>query len=399
MIDVAKQGITILGSTGSVGQSTLAVLSLHPEKFSVIALCAGSNVSKMAEQCLQFCPQQVAMVSVEAANQLRLLLVEQGQAEIEVTAGPQAIIDLAAAQESSVVMSAIVGAAGLLPTLAAVKAGKRVLIANKEPLVMTGDLFMHEARKSNATILPIDSEHNAIFQCLPEQPTKVGIRKIHLTGSGGPFRGRNWSELAEVTPEQACAHPNWSMGPKISVDSATMMNKGLELIEATSLFSVPEQQVDIVIHPQSIVHSMVEYVDGSFLAQLGSPDMKIPIAHALAWPERVASGAASLNLAQMGSLEFIEPDMPQLPCLRLARQAAKEGGSVPAILNAANEVAVEAFLHHRLRFIDIPKILEETLTSVPDGNVGTIEGVLHIDNKAREYATRALNCAQIGYNG
>ena len=396
MVEVVKQGVTILGSTGSVGQSTLAVLSLHTEQFSVVALSASKNAKKMAEQCLQFEPHQVAMENAEAADQLRSLLADQGQADIEVTAGRQAIISLAGADQSPIVMSAIVGAAGLLPTLAAVKAGKRVLIANKEPLVMTGNLFMLEARENNATLLPIDSEHNAIFQCLPEQQTTTGIRKIHLTGSGGPFRGRDWSDLSEVTPEQACAHPNWSMGPKISVDSATMMNKGLELIEATALFAVPEHQVEIVIHPQSIVHSMVEYVDGSFLAQLGSPDMKIPIAHALGWPKRVASGAAQLNLTEMAKLEFHAPDMQQLPCLRLARQAAKEGGSAPAILNAANEVAVDAFLQQRIKFTDIPRILEETLAAVPACDFINIEDVLQIDNKARECAKRALNCAQIG---
>ena len=283
------QKLTILGSTGSVGQSTLGVLALHPQLFSVFALTANTNVAQMLEQCIATNPEVVVMVEEPAAEELKKALVDQNLEHIEVRSGSQALADVASSDSCDSVMSAIVGAAGLIPTLEAVRAAKRVLIANKEPLVMTGDLFMREARASGAIILPIDSEHNAIFQCLPHDQGKHGVDKIHLTASGGPFRGRSWNDLADITPAQACAHPNWSMGRKISVDSATMMNKGLELIEATALFGVPEDRVNIVVHPQSIIHSMVEYSDGSFLAQLGAPDMKIPIAHALAWPNRIGS--------------------------------------------------------------------------------------------------------------
>jgi len=279
--------LSILGSTGSVGQSTLDVVALHPGQFSVVALTANSNVEKMALQCQQFNPEVAVMVDQESAKKLAVKLADLGLNRVVVLAGEGALCDVASDASSDSVMSAIVGAAGLLPTLMAVKAGKRVLIANKEPLVMTGDLFMREAKISGATILPIDSEHNAIFQCLPSDQSKTAVQRIHLTASGGPFLGKVWSELEAITPEQACAHPNWSMGKKISVDSATMMNKGLELIEASALFGLPAEQVEIIMHPQSIIHSMVEYVDGSFLAQLGSPDMKIPIAHALAWPKRM----------------------------------------------------------------------------------------------------------------
>jgi len=323
-------------------------------------------------------------------KELQARLTANGLTNIKVLSGEQALCDIAEDSGSDAVMSAIVGAAGLMPTLKAVRAGKRVLIANKEPLVMTGDLFMREARVSGATILPIDSEHNAIFQCLPDDQSKEGVRKIHLTASGGPFRGRSWDSLRDITPEQACAHPNWSMGRKISVDSATMMNKGLELIEATALFDLPEDKVDIVIHPQSIIHSMVEYVDGSFLAQLGSPDMKIPIAHALMWPKRIASGAQSLNIAQIARLDFEEPDMNNLPCLRLARSAAQAGGSAPAVLNAANEIAVDAFLNQQIAFTSIAGIIDDVMSAMGVVNVEKIENVLQIDNEARRQARLAL---------
>lgn len=392
------QKLIILGSTGSVGQSTLDVVSLHPERYQVVGLTAASNVDKMFAQCEQFRPQVAVMADPFAAQSLSDKLRINGLTDINVEAGDLAIAELAKSDQSDSVMSAIVGAAGLLPTLCAVQAGKKVLIANKEPLVMTGDLFMQEARLSGAQILPIDSEHNAIFQSLPYSvqhfqdnfPLENGVNKIHLTASGGPFRGRQWSELSEITPQQACAHPNWSMGPKISVDSATMMNKGLELIEAAALFSLPANKVDIVIHPQSIIHSMVEYSDGSFLAQLGAPDMCIPIAHALGWPERINSGAQTLDITEIARLDFHKPDMPNLPCLQLARQAAEAGGSAPAILNAANEIAVDAFLNGVIKFTQIPKIIESALEQVENTELLSIHDVLHIDNEARGIAREAL---------
>lgn len=389
------QRLSILGSTGSVGQSTLYVVALHPELFSVVSLTANSNVDKMALQCQQFNPEVVVMVDLGSANQLSAKLITLGLTQISVLTGEQSLCDVASDTSTDSVMSAIVGAAGLLPTLMAVKAGKRVLIANKEPLVMTGDLFMREAEISGATILPIDSEHNAIFQCLPDDQSKVAVKRIHLTASGGPFLGKTWSELEQVTPEQACAHPNWSMGKKISVDSATMMNKGLELIEASALFGLPAEQVDIVMHPQSIIHSMVEYVDGSFLAQLGSPDMKIPIAHALAWPKRVASGAKSLDITEIAQLDFIKPDMANLPCLRLARDAAEQGESAPAMLNAANEVAVDAFLNKNIAFTQIPNVIETVLNQLPIRQIKTIEDVLQIDNESRSVANKALKSMRL----
>jgi len=383
------QMLTILGSTGSVGTSTLDVVALHPDRFKVHTLTANNNVAKIVEQCQRFEPQKVVMQRESAAQQVSTKLAELGLA-IEVLAGAEAICD--AAQDNTVtsVMSAIVGAAGLLPTLKAVQAGKRVLIANKEPLVMTGDLFIREAQRSGAVILPIDSEHNAIFQCLPDDQNKSGVARIHLTASGGPFRGREWNTLTDISPEQACAHPNWSMGQKISVDSATMMNKGLELIEAAALFELPAEQVNIVVHPQSIIHSMVEYHDGSFLAQLGSPDMKIPIAHALSWPERISSGANTLSITEIARLDFNEPDMPNLPCLQLARQSAEAGGGAPAVLNASNEIAVDAFLNQQIRFTEIPAVIESALESVDIGPVGSLEAVLNIDNEARIAAQAAV---------
>ncbi|GHA00928.1 1-deoxy-D-xylulose 5-phosphate reductoisomerase [Arenicella chitinivorans] len=385
-----KQSLVILGSTGSVGQSTLKVIQLHPEKYDVVGLTANTNVNDMLAQCRQFKPQTVVMTEAQSAAELSLLLAQHGMSDITVESGADALTKLAAESAVSTVMSAIVGAAGLEPTLAAVRAGKRVLIANKEPLVMTGDLFMREAEASGAVILPIDSEHNAIFQCLPEDQSQRAVRKIHLTASGGPFRGRPWSDLQNITPDQACAHPNWSMGRKISVDSATMMNKGLELIEAAALFQISARKVEILIHPQSIIHSMVEYVDGSFLAQLGAPDMCIPIAHALAWPDRIRSGAETLDLAAIAQLDFHTPDMTNLPCLRLAREAADAGQSAPAILNAANEVAVDAFLQKKIRFTDIASVVADTLTAMPVTPVNSLENVLNIDNEARRVACASL---------
>ncbi|MDB4512010.1 1-deoxy-D-xylulose-5-phosphate reductoisomerase [Arenicella sp.] len=389
------QNIVILGSTGSVGQSTLEVLALHPELYSVFALTANSNVENIFIQCKQFHPKVVVMVQAEAAELLQQSLTKAGLSDIQVQQGSQALVDLVVQNQVDTVMSAIVGAAGLMPTLAAVRAAKRVLIANKEPLVMTGDLFMREAATSGAIILPIDSEHNAIFQCLPDNQDKRSVNKIHLTASGGPFRGKLWDDLASITPDQACAHPNWSMGRKISVDSATMMNKGLELIEAAALFGLPADRVDIVVHPQSIVHSMVEYTDGSFLAQLGAPDMKIPIAHALAWPERISSGAQTLDIAAIARLDFQPPDMANLPCLVLARQAALAGGSAPAVLNAANEVAVNAFLYEGLAFTSIPEIIDRALETLPTVQISSIDDVLQIDNEARQIAHQALKSLNV----
>ena len=384
------QNIVILGSTGSVGQSTLDVVSRHPDKFSIFALTANSNVDKMLAQCEEYSPEVIVMAQEEAAMLLRNGLKAKGLTEISVLHGSQAIIDLVTEDKVDSVMSAIVGAAGLMPTLRAVQHAKRVLIANKEPLVMTGDLFMREAQLSGAVILPIDSEHNAIFQCLPDTQDKRGVNKIHLTASGGPFYGKKWSDLTNITPDEACAHPNWSMGRKISVDSATMMNKGLELIEAAALFGLSADRVDIVIHPQSIIHSMVEYEDGSFLAQLGAPDMKIPIAHALAWPERIDSGAKTLDITQVSRLDFHKPDMQNLPCLALARQAAVDGGSAPAILNASNEIAVEAFLQGEISFTNIPDIIDHTLQLMPNMAVSSVDDVLQIDHEARQNAHEAL---------
>ena len=385
-----RQSLVILGSTGSVGQSTLKVVQLHPERYNVVGLTANTNVADMLTQCRQFEPSVVVMADSKSAEELSSQLRQQGLSGIKVESGAQALNQLAALSSATMVMSAIVGAAGLEPTLAAVRAGKRVLIANKEPLVMTGDLFMREAKVSGATILPIDSEHNAIFQCLPEDQSQLSVSKIHLTASGGPFRGRPWAELGDITPDQACAHPNWSMGRKISVDSATMMNKGLELIEAAALFQISASKVDILIHPQSIIHSLVEYVDGSFLAQLGAPDMCIPIAHALAWPDRIHSGAATLDLATIAQLEFHAPDMANLPCLRLAREAADTGQSAPAVLNAANEIAVDAFLQNKIRFTDIASVVEDTLNAVATSTVTSLENVLNIDNEARRIAGASL---------
>jgi 1-deoxy-D-xylulose-5-phosphate reductoisomerase len=388
---MSKQIISILGSTGSVGVSTLDVILRHPQQFTVEALTAHQNVALLFEQCQLVRPRVAVMADEASACELQKQLINAGITETQVLAGAPEIERVAADESIDSVMSAIVGAAGLLPTLAAVKAGKRVLIANKEPLVMTGALFMQEAKKSGAIILPIDSEHNAVFQCLPADQSMHAIRKIHLTASGGPFRGQKWTSLADITPAQACAHPNWEMGRKISVDSATMMNKGLELIEASALFSMPANRVEVIVHPQSIIHSLVEYCDGSFLAQLGAPDMRIPIAHALSWPERIESGAATLSLTDIARLDFSAPDLPNLPCLRLAQEAALAGGSAPAILNAANEIAVAGFLDGRIRFTDIPVLIEHTLANISAAVVTTVADLLNIDNEARNTAIAKLN--------
>ncbi len=386
------KGVTILGSTGSIGVSTLDVIARHPERYRVQALTANRGVERMLAQCEQFRPKVAVMADEAAGRQLAKGLSERGIAT-EVLCGLRGLETAAAMPDADYVMAAIVGAAGLLPTLAAVRAGKRVMLANKEALVMAGRLFMQEAQAHAAEILPIDSEHNAVFQCLPpgsgEDLGARGVKRILLTASGGPFRTTPLEALARVTPDQACAHPNWDMGRKISVDSATMMNKGLEVIEAHWLFQAPADRIQVVLHPQSVIHSMVEYVDGSVLAQLGNPDMRTPIAHALAWPERIESGVGSLDLFQVARLDFEAPDLQRFPCLRLAFEAIEAGGSAPAILNAANEVAVAAFLDERLPFTAIAQVVEETLQRLPVGEVGNLEGLMQLDSEARGRAEQA----------
>lgn len=386
-------GLTILGSTGSIGVSTLDVVGRHPELYQVVALTANRDVDGLFKQCQQFLPAYAVMADADSALALERRIKESGLA-IEVIAGVDGLEWVAALDQVDYVMAAIVGAAGLLPALAAVRAGKRLLLANKEALVVSGDLFMDEVARSGATLLPIDSEHNAVFQCMPADYAKgleqVGIRRILLTASGGPFRTFTPSQLEEVTPAQACAHPNWEMGRKISVDSATMMNKGLEVIEACWLFHTRPEQIQVVVHPQSVIHSMVEYVDGSVLAQLGNPDMRTPIAHALAWPERMTSGVSSLDLFAVAQFDFEPPDMVRFPCLDLAYQAITAGGGMPAVLNAANEVAVEAFLTERLPFSDIPRLIEETLAALPVTGRLDLEGLLALDSEARGIAEQNI---------
>ncbi len=383
--------LTILGATGSIGRSTLDVVARHPERYRVHALVANRQHEALAEQCLRFSPRYAVLGDAEAAQQLRRRLAEAGSAT-EVLGGAAAAVEVAAAPETDVVMAAVVGGAGLEPAIAAARAGKRILLANKESLVMAGAVFLAACREGGATVLPIDSEHNAVFQCLPAgRADGPGIRRILLTASGGPFRNASRDEMACATPDQACAHPNWSMGRKISVDSATMMNKGLELIEAHYLFGVPASRLGVLVHPQSIVHSMVEYTDGSMLAQLGNPDMRTPIAHALAHPERIESGVAPLDLAAIGRLEFEEPDMDRFPCLRLAQQALSAGGGAPCVLNAANEVAVDAFLARRIGFDGIAAINDGVLQALGARPAGTsVEGVLELDAESRALALTRL---------
>jgi 1-deoxy-D-xylulose-5-phosphate reductoisomerase len=393
------QGIAILGSTGSIGVHTLEVVALHPQRYRVVALTANTQVERLFDQCQRLRPQIAVMLDIAAATQLQQKISAAGL-PTQVLSGTSGLQTVASLPEVDTVMAAIVGAAGLLPTLEAVRAGKRVLLANKEPLVMSGHIVMQEAAASGAQLLPIDSEHNAIFQCMPAGyqtgETARGVRKIFLTCSGGPFLNTPPEELAQVTPDQACAHPRWVMGRKISVDSATLMNKGLELIEACRLFRVTPDQVQVVIHPQSVVHSLVEYTDGSVLAQLGNPDMRTPIAHALAWPERIESGVKSLDLFDIARLDFQRPDMQRFPCLRLAYEAAAAGGTAPAILNAANEVAVAAFLEGRAGFNDISRIIEHTRANVIINEEAQLERILADDARAREVAR--LYIAGLGNN-
>jgi 1-deoxy-D-xylulose-5-phosphate reductoisomerase len=386
-------GVVVLGSTGSIGESTLDVLARHPDRFRLVALGANRNAAKLAEQIRRWQPPYAVLSNKAAAGELTTLLGNSAPGT-RVLAGESALEEIATLREADCVMAAIVGAAGLRSTLAAARAGKRLLLANKESLVMAGPLLMDAMRSSGATLLPIDSEHNAIFQCLPPNSrtgvAPPGVRRVLLTASGGPFRGWTLQALENVTPEAACAHPNWVMGRKISVDSATLMNKGLELIEACFLFGLPPTQVDIVVHPQSIIHSLVEYLDGSVLAQLGSPDMRTPIACALGWPERIASGVEFLDLVRTARLDFQAPDPEKFRCLALAQAAARAGGLAPAVINAANEVAVQAFLDRRLNFLDIATVIESVVTKCTQGPIGGLDDVLAADEESRQRARERI---------
>ena len=385
------KNLTLLGATGSIGSSTLDLVSRHPDQYSIYALTANTNVEDLARLCLRFQPRYAVMADAPSAEQLKVLLDSNAT---EVLSGESALSEVASDIDVDIVVAAIVGAVGLMPTLSAVRAGKRVLLANKEALVMAGSLFMDEVVEHAATLLPVDSEHNAIFQCLPafyavgSRPS--GVTKILLTGSGGPFRDLPLNEFDAVTPQQAIAHPNWDMGPKISVDSATMMNKGLELIEACWLFDVDETDVDIVLHKQSIIHSMVAYNDGSVLAQMGMPDMRTPIANALAWPERIESGVEPLDLIRVSQLNFEVADENRFPCLRLARAAFRQGGTSMAILNAANEMAVESFLAKRIKFTEIAKLIEKTLENIEAQAIDDLQTILADDFRAREYVQQQI---------
>jgi 1-deoxy-D-xylulose-5-phosphate reductoisomerase len=385
--------LTILGATGSIGVSTLDVVARHPDRFQVVALTGHSQVEVLAAQCRRFRPAYAVVGGAAEAGRLAALLRE-ADLRTEVLYGAEALVQVAALSEVDAVMAAIVGAAGLPPTLAAARAGKRVLLANKEALVMAGEVFMSEVRRAGALLLPIDSEHNAVFQSMPHGYTgdmlRGGVRRVLLTASGGPFRTTPLEQLATVTPEQAVAHPKWSMGRKISVDSATMMNKGLEVIEARWLFSAPADRIEVVIHPQSVIHSLVDYEDGSVLAQLGNPDMRTPIAHAMAWPERIESGVAALDLFSVAQLNFERPDLQRFPCLDLAYRALRAEGNAAAVLNAANEVAVAAFLDRRLPFLGIADLIAATLDTVPQAAVPDLAAVLEADRQGRLAAREIL---------
>jgi 1-deoxy-D-xylulose-5-phosphate reductoisomerase len=383
------RSLTILGATGSVGMTTLDVAGLHPDLYRIFALTASKSSQALLAACRRHRPQFAVLSSLAEDASLRRQFADEG---CELLFGAAALNDVASHDGCDTVMAAIVGAAGLPSTLAAAKAGKRVLLANKEALVMAGPLFMQAVREASAELLPIDSEHNAVFQCLAGNPSRA-VKRIVLTASGGPFRAVPLHELGSVTPDQACAHPNWVMGRKISVDSATMMNKGLEVIEARWLFDLAPERIEVLIHPQSIVHSMVEYVDGSVIAQLSNPDMRVPIAHALGYPERIESGARSLDLGAIGQLAFERPDRKRFACLELAYAALDTGGTAPAVLNAANEDAVEAFLGGRLPFISIARVIEDTLSAVPARAAENLAAVLHADAEARRAARRMLERA------
>ena len=386
--------ITILGATGTIGKQTLDVIARHPDKFKVFALTANANVDMLFAQCQQFSPRYAALLNSDAAEQLLQKLKSAGSVT-QVLAGLESIEMLSAHVDVDVVMAAIVGAAGLRPAIAAAKAGKRILLANKETLVMSGNLFMQAVAEGNATLLPIDSEHNAIFQVMPTDKShdlvSSGIKRLLLTASGGPFRQFSAKQLQTVTLAQALNHPNWVMGSKITIDSATLMNKGLEVIEAHWLFNAPAEKIEVVVHPQSIIHSMVEYVDGSVLAQLGNPDMRTPIAYGLGYPERLESGVSSLNFMALAKLEFEAPDTTRFPCLRLAYEVLKTGGTAPTVLNGVNEVAVTAFINQQIKFMDIPKMIESVLQDVSIEQVTSLEQVIATDMLARQYAQDWVN--------
>jgi len=390
------KAVTLLGSTGSIGVSTLDVLARHPDEYQVYALTANTSVDKLLVQCRQFEPEIAVMLDESSAEILAKKLIAEGL-NTQVLSGAKALEQVSEKENVDYVVAAIVGAAGLLPTLAAARAGKHILLANKEALVMSGGLFMREVEANGATLLPVDSEHNAIWQCLPVGNTQKhhfqgkGVRKIILTASGGPFRDYDLADLEHVTPAQAVAHPNWSMGQKISVDSATMMNKGLEVIEAHWLFGLESHQIDVVLHRQSIIHSMVDYVDGSVLAQMGNPDMRTPIANALAWPNRIDSGVAPLDLVAISRLDFAKADHEHFPCLALAYEALDAGGTSTAILNAANEVAVDAFLQSQIKFTDIARTIENVLSSMSAKTGETLEQVIADDQQARQLAVEFIN--------
>jgi 1-deoxy-D-xylulose-5-phosphate reductoisomerase len=385
--------ITILGSTGSIGESTLDVITRHPDRFQAFALTANKNVEKMLSQCQRFQPRYAVMLDMKSAEQLTSA-IQAARIDTEVLSGIESLEKVASLPEVDAVMAAIVGAAGIRPTFAAARTGKLVLLANKETLVMAGRIFIDLVKKHNATLLPIDSEHNAIYQSLPHHfngnLAAAGISRILLTASGGPFRCAPLASLEKVTPEQACAHPNWDMGQKISVDSATMMNKGLEVIEAHWLFDAPPDNIQVVIHPQSVIHSMVAYVDGSVIAQLGNPDMRTPIAHAMGYPDRIASGVSALDMFKVAHLDFEEPDFERFPCLGLAYQALAAGGNMPAVLNAANEIAVESFLKERMKFTAIPAMIEHVMQTVQQEDMATLDDVLRTDALARDVAREWL---------
>lgn len=387
------QNVTVLGATGSIGVSTLDVIRRHPDRYRAFALCAHSQIDKLFEQCLEFKPRFAVLRDAKLAAQLAEQLSAAGL-NTEVRFGTEALVEVSSLPDVDAVMAAIVGAAGLEPTLGAAKAGKKIMLANKEVLVMAGELFMHAVRENCATLLPVDSEHNAIFQSLPNDfargLVRCGVQKILLTASGGPFRHTPLEDLASVTPQQACAHPNWVMGRKISVDSATMMNKGLEVIEAHWLFNAPPEMIQVVVHPQSVIHSAVQYVDGSVLAQMGNPDMRTPIAYAMAWPERISAGVEALDLFKIARLDFEAPDFQRFRCLQLAYDVLREGGTAPAILNAANEVAVAAFLEGRLPFLGIAQLDEAVLNTLPAGPEGSLADVLAADAEARRIARKMI---------
>lgn len=393
-----RQYVTILGATGTIGTHTLDVMSQHPDRFSVFALTANNNVKKLFALCQQYAPQYAVMLQESSAAELSSQLKAIGSSTV-VLHGEASLSEVAAHAQVDIVMAAIVGAAGLHPAMAAAKAGKRILLANKETLVMAGNLFMQAVKDGGATLLPIDSEHNAIYQVMPQQGSRylagsslvnLGVRRVLLTASGGPFRNSSIEELKAVTRTQALNHPNWVMGPKITIDSATLMNKGLEVIEAHWLFNAQPSQIDVVVHPQSVIHSMVEYIDGSVLAQLGNPDMRTPIAYGLGYPDRLASGVSSLDLIATARLDFSSPDMVRFPCLRIAYDALNAGGTAPAILNAANEIAVEAFLAEQIGFMDIPHIIESVLSATAVEHVESIEQLDAVDAIARQAATMQI---------